>query len=812
MKRLFTLQKLKLTLAGVIMFSGITAVAQQARLQLIHNAAGIALDTVDVYINDTKFDDVAFRTATSLQTLPAGTYSLNINDRSSADSGDQVLAHFTFTLAANSGNVIMIIGVEDTTVYAANPDGRNRSVRIIHRRGVVFSSSNTGNVSTTIFHASTDAPGVNINSRGSSIINLNNVRYGDTTGNLFLPAQATFTDLRINSNSSLFKSYILPLNGRGGRSVVLFASGFVTPSNNQNGESFGLYAVDTNGGVCLSISEGARLQVIHAAIDTNIQNIDVWAGSTRIVNNLAPLQATVTFSLAAGTNSITITRAGAANENTNVLYNIPTVIIEGAKNYLAVASGVTDTNNYKTNPNGLDRSFRFMGTDAYSETGVAGNVRLWYFNGIADQDSTQLSRGTTTPVNLFSKQPFGEFSGPSDIPTTASTAYVLRETIGGQINRTFRLRLPTSLNNRVGVLFSAGYADTANNPAKLLSSYYIAFTDGVVQSLAELNAFVQIVHASADPNAAVVDVYINGVKALDDFKFPNATPFLPIVPYRPAEVKIAPANSSSAADAFFTTSITADSSRYHYAVATGLRNPGAFATNPNGVNTSFAIMVNNQASPVANLSNKNIDLMYFHSATDAPLTTSRGFNQVQFLSKDNPYKSFHGYRAQAAFDDVLYELKDAVADTVLYFGYADLVSHQGKTGLAFAAGFRNPAANQNGSTIRLYIAWPEGSVDTVGPKTPGTFVKKAGISEQSVLVYPNPATHETAILFESATVSTASINIIDITGKIISSQTITTSAGINKVSMPLQHAEAGIYFVRMEINGQVITRKLNVLK
>jgi hypothetical protein len=808
MKRSFTLHRLKLSFATVLLLVAIASNAQQARLQLIHNAAGIALDTVDVYINDTKFDDVAFRTATSLQTLPAGTYSLNINNSSSSDSGDQVLVRFNFTLAANSGNVIMVSGVEDTTLYASNPEGRNRNVRIIHRRGVVFGSTNSANVATTLVHGSTDAPAVNIISRGSTAVNLTNVRYGDTTGNLFIPAQQLFTDIRLNSSGALFKSYLLPLNGRGGRSVGVFASGFVTPANNQNGEAFGLYAVDTNGGPCLAISEGARLQVIHAAVDTAIKNVDIWAGSTRIVSNLAPLRSTTTLSLSAGTYKISVTRAGAADENTGLLYSIPSISIEGGKNYVAVAAGVTDTNIYKTNPTGIDRSFNIFGTDMYTETGVASNVRLWYFNGVADADSTQLNRG----VNIFSNQPFGQFGGPSDIPTTASTAYVLRETIGGQINRSFRLRLPTSLNNRVGVLFSAGYADTAANPAKILSSYYIAFTDGSVQSLAELNAFVQIIHASADPAADTVDVYINGVLALNDFVYTQATTFLPIIPYKASEVKIAPGNSTSVNDAIFTKSITADSSRYHYVVATGLLNPNAFAANPNGINRSFDLVVNNQAALFANLSPKNVDLMYFHSATDVPATTCRGFSQVQFLSKDNPYKSFHGYRSQAAFDDILYELKDAIRDTLLYFGYADLVEHQGKTGLAFAAGFRNPSANQNGPSVKLYIAWPEGKVDTVGPKTPGTFVNGASAIERSLRVFPNPAHSKTAVMFESLSAGEATLHLFDITGKELSSQRAAIVSGMNTIVMPLTELDNGMYFIRTEVNGQVVTRMITVSK
>jgi hypothetical protein len=94
-----------------------TANAQTARFQLIHNAADPSMDTVDVYVNGLKYDNVAFRQATTLLSTTSGNVKININERNSIDSSDLVLKRFTSTLATNSNSVIMITGVSNTANF-----------------------------------------------------------------------------------------------------------------------------------------------------------------------------------------------------------------------------------------------------------------------------------------------------------------------------------------------------------------------------------------------------------------------------------------------------------------------------------------------------------------------------------------------------------------------------------------------------------------------------------------------------------------------------------------------------------------------
>jgi hypothetical protein len=802
MKR-YTIAKAFALLATL--FATNALIAQQARVQIIHNAAGIALDTVDVYVNDQLLDNVAFRTATGILRLSPGSYNINLNHKSSADSGDQVLARFTVNLvanAANFGHLIMVTGVEDPSNYEANPDSRNTGVELIIRRNVAIGTTNQTIAPSTIIHASTDAPGVNITTRpSSSVVNLSNVRYGDTTGNVFLPAQESFIDVTIHSSSTLFKSYIAPLQLFPARALTVFASGFVNPAANQNGSAFGLFVVDTNGGAAIPLSEGFRVQFINTSTDTSISAVDIWQNSVRIRQNLNRLQATPMLNLTSGNNQYTVTRAGSPNENTDVLFSTDTPItINSGESYIVFVSGVVDTNAYPTNPDGLDRSLALIGFNNFNESvATIGQFDLQYFNSITNASSIELNRGAATVTPMFNATAYAGLSNRISLTTIGNNAYILRENIDGELIRTYRLLVPANYANRVATLVSVGFKKDDDLPeGALLSSYQLVFTNGEVVPLTELNAFIQIVHASADPSIAEVDVYINGEKILDNFGFSQATPFLPVVPYKTLAVGVAPANSTSATEAFFTTNVLADSSRYHYAVASGLRNITGFAANPNNVDRSFALLINNTARLDAALNTKNIDLMYFHSMTDAPATEAQGRNQTSFLSRNNNFKTFHGYRAHSAFNEIPFELIEFESRALLYRRHVDLLSHQGKTGLVIATGFKNPAQNQNGRGIEMFIIWPEGAVDSFYIPTS---LQSAQQQLLQFVAYPNPASEQIKVAFHSHINAQTAIEMYDLSGKLLQSFNKTSIAGYNEMELNVANFTNGLYIIKVT-NGE----------
>ena len=224
------------------------AVAPFARLQVIHNAADPIASAVDVYLNGTlALDNFAFRTATPFIDVPAGV-DINIGVApGNSGSVNDTIKNFVVNFA-NGGTYIAIAnGVVDPSGFAPNPNGRDISFTLFAKTDARETGTNNNKVDLFAFHGSTDAPTVNLFGLG---IYLTNVSYGDFSSYISVPAWRNWIVITTPwPNFSVVGIWNADLRGLGGNSAVVFASGFLNPSANQNGESFGLFAALANGTV-----------------------------------------------------------------------------------------------------------------------------------------------------------------------------------------------------------------------------------------------------------------------------------------------------------------------------------------------------------------------------------------------------------------------------------------------------------------------------------------------------------------------------------------------------------------------------------
>ena len=239
-------------LFSFVLFSSLL-VGQTARVQVIHNSSDVQAAPVDIYVNAGPTDapaipDLGFRKATSFLDLPAGVL-LNIGvARGNSTSVTDTLKNFQVTLAANEKYVVIANGLI-TGGYAANPDGKNTGFTLFVKTPAREAALGT-DVEFFVLHGSTDAPAVDVKVRelGSATI-VDNAAYGDITGYLSAPAQSLTLDLYLANGTNYVASFTAPLTGLGGGSAVVFASGFLDPTANQNGAAFGLFAALANGTV-----------------------------------------------------------------------------------------------------------------------------------------------------------------------------------------------------------------------------------------------------------------------------------------------------------------------------------------------------------------------------------------------------------------------------------------------------------------------------------------------------------------------------------------------------------------------------------
>jgi hypothetical protein len=224
-----------------------------SRVQVIHNSA--SAPTVDVFINGGKaVPGLQFRKATPFVNLDAGV-PLTVALKGASASNDTSNPAFkrVYELAGDESYTLVATGLLSTMGYAANPEGRNRSFDITVMPGareISSTSATNNNVDVRVLHGCTDAPKVDVRVQGGPTL-VNNAGFRDFTPYLSAPNQDLVLEVTDSTQSGVVAAFNAPLTAFADSAIVVIASGFLTPSNNQNGPGFGLLAVTKSGNAIL---------------------------------------------------------------------------------------------------------------------------------------------------------------------------------------------------------------------------------------------------------------------------------------------------------------------------------------------------------------------------------------------------------------------------------------------------------------------------------------------------------------------------------------------------------------------------------
>ena len=249
-------------------------VFSQARVQVIHNSADAAAETVDVWLNDILLiDNFMFRTATPFIDAPAGVdFDITIQPANSIDTTNG-LARFTYNLADGGTYVLVANGIVIPTGY--NPPtpfdiyvydtGREMAIE-------------EGNTDVLVFHGSTDAPVVDVVEVGVGAGTIvDDLAYAEFAGYLEVPTDDYYLEIRDETGTVTVASYSAPLETFGlfGQSLVIIASGFLVPENNNNGAAFALFVALPSGselielGPTTSVTENGKPEEFQASLFPN---------------------------------------------------------------------------------------------------------------------------------------------------------------------------------------------------------------------------------------------------------------------------------------------------------------------------------------------------------------------------------------------------------------------------------------------------------------------------------------------------------------------------------------------------------------
>ncbi|MGB5528848.1 MAG: DUF4397 domain-containing protein [Ignavibacteriaceae bacterium] len=509
------------TLFAILIFSGINMLfAQTARLQVIHNAADPGAASVDIYLDGgLLLDNFDFRDATPYIDAPAGTpINIGVAGPNSISAADTI-KNFTVTLTANETYVAIANGVLDPNSFAVNPDGRSTAFTLFVK-AMARENGTSSDVDFFVIHGSTDAPTVDVLARRVATL-VDDAAYGDITNYITVPPASYILDVTPgNDNSTIVASFEADLSGLGGGAAVVFASGFLDPSANQNGEAFGIFAALPTGDVVAFPSvELARLQVIHNAADIAADPVDIYLDGALLLDDFAFRGATPFIDAPAGVEFNIGVAPGNSGSVNDTLKNFPATL-ENGNTYVAIANGVLNPNSYAANPDGRSTAFTLLVKDMARESGLGSDVDFFVLHGATDAPTVDvIARGVAT---LVDDAAYSDITNYISVP---AGNYTLDLTLadGVTLVQSYWADLRT-LGGGSAVVFASGFLDPSANQNGEAFGLFFALGDGTVGQFPEGVASVENISGVTPSNYSLEQNYPNpfNPSTTINFTIPNS--------------------------------------------------------------------------------------------------------------------------------------------------------------------------------------------------------------------------------------------------------------------------------------------------
>ncbi len=624
-------------------------------------------------------------------------------------------------------------------------------------------------------------------------------------------------------NETIVATFQADLSGLAGGAAVVFASGFLNPEVNMDGEAFGLFAALPTGDVVeLPALTTARLQVIHNAADPGAEMVDIYLNEKLLLDDFKFRAATEYIDAPANEEFMIGVAPPSSNSADEALATIPVKLMAG-ENYVAVANGVLDPTKFAENPDGRETAFQLLVKKGVREMAIPEmvegekNVQFVVLHGATDAPAVDvIARDVATLVEGAAYTDFTDYiSVPADKYVLDITPAGMNETIVA----TFKADL-SGLAGGAAVVFASGFLSPENNMDGEAFGLFVALPNGdVLELMSPTTARLQVIHNAADPGAKMVDIYLNETLLLDDFEFRMATEYIDAPADEKFMIGVAPSTSSSVKDVIAEIPVTLESGETYVAVANGVLDPTKFAENPDGKDTAFQLLVKKGAREMG-MTGENVDFVVLHGATDAPGVDVIA-RDVATLVEGAAYTMFTDYISVPAGNYTLDITPAGDENTIMASFDAPLESLGGGAAVVFASGFLTPENNMNGMAFGLYAALPNGdvlelpasAVTSVSDNAP-VFVSEYALQQN----YPNPFNPTTTISFAIPERSNVKVIVYDMLGKEVATllNEERASGAYNVVWNGLDDSgfqvSSGVYFYALETQNFSQIRRMMLIK
>lgn len=386
-------------------FTWLSLSAQNARIQVVHNAANAP--AVDIFVGATKlFAGVPFRAASPFSDAPAGV-PLQVRIKAASASNDTSNPAFFRQYVLESGKGYYLIANGNLALpggtYAANPDAIPTNFDVTVIPDARETALVAGNVDLRIFHGVTDAPTVDIKAQGVATL-VEDASFRAASAYIPVPAGTYTVQIAPASGTPNILAYSAGVSALAGQTVLVLASGYFNPSanttNGNAGPAFGIWAFTTSGQAIQLPTATSRVQIVHNC--ANAPAVDIFVNGGKAIPALEFRKATPFVDLNAGVPlTVAIKGASAGADTSNPAFK-QVYELAGGERYTIVATGLLSTTGYAPNPEG--RSVNFDLTilpDAKEVSGLPGSseVRVLHAATDAPKVDVRIQGGATVVDN-----------------------------------------------------------------------------------------------------------------------------------------------------------------------------------------------------------------------------------------------------------------------------------------------------------------------------------------------------------------------------------------------------------------------------
>ena len=557
-------------------------------------------------------------------------------------------------------------------------------------------------------------------------------------------------------------------------------------------------------------AQTASLQIIHNCADAAAFTVDIYAGSTLLIDNLQFRNASQTFTgIPAGVPIVVGVAPGTSTSSAQSIATFTVNLASGSRN-IVVADGIVSPSGYS--PSSATTPFTLKTyTVALSAAPNSTTTSVLVHHGSTDAPTVDVVAPFTganpfSPNILVNNASYGAFAGYLNLPVS-NYKLQIRDEFSENVVAEYSAPLQTlNLGGTALTVIASGFLNPANNNNGPAFGLYVALPAGgaliALPSSTISSTRLQAIHNCADLAATQVDVYVqsatsgpNAIKLIDNFAFRTASPFIDVPAGEKITLSIAAPTSTSAASPIATFTYNLSASSKYQLIASGIVSNSGYTPNSTTSPFNLAVYANareRSTNPI------NTDVLVYHGATDAPIVDVQAQGAGTIVNNMG-YGTFNatGYLdlpSNTTAGNYILHITDApgTSTVVSYSAPLNTLNLTGNAISVLASGFLAPTSNSNGPAFGLWVALPAGGDLIPLPLyVPTSFNNNSSLSNL-IAIYPNPFSDN--ITIKNNTNELVEISVTDLLGKTI----LTDNSNSATISINTTEIPQGVYLFNVK--------------